>query len=96
MNLPTAVDIDNVELESINDNELIDIEKELDDLQNLMPCTEESAKLQDELCKVETEYYNKKAEYFEKLAENTKIKRTLMILKARKLQLEINNFRKSS
>lgn len=64
-----------------------DIKEELDDL--MVPRSEESLLLQEELSKAEIEYYNAKSAYFAKLSENCKIKRNLMILQSRKMQLEI-------
>lgn len=61
-----------------------------------MPRSKESQKLQDDLAKAETEYYRVKAAYFTKLTENCKIKRTLMLLESRKLQLEIEKLTNES
>lgn len=71
-------------------DDLPDIKEELDDL--MVPRSEESLLLQEELCKAEIEYFNAKSAYFAKLSENCKIKRNLMILQSRKLQLEIEKF----
>lgn len=76
-------------MHQVNEEDLVNIEEELDVIQNLMPRSKESKQLQDELSKAETEYYRCKAAYFTKLTENCKVKRTLMLLESRKLQLEI-------
>ncbi|KAM7361243.1 insulator binding factor 1 isoform 1-T2 [Cochliomyia hominivorax] len=85
----TSHDVDEDDIEEINDEDLLNIEEELDVIQNLMPRSKQSKQLHDELSKAETEYYRCKAAYFTKLTENCKIKRTLMLLESRKLQLEI-------
>ncbi|XP_065360851.1 uncharacterized protein LOC135954584 [Calliphora vicina] len=94
-NTTSAHDIDD-EIEEINDEDLIAIEEELDVIQNLMPRSKESKQLLDELSKAETEYYRSKTAYFTKLTENCKIKRTLMLLESRKLQLEIERLTNES
>lgn len=76
-------------MQQVSEEDLINIEEELDLIQNLMPRSKESKQLQDELAKAEAEYYRCKAAYFTKLTENCKVKRTLMLLESRKLQLEI-------
>uniref|UniRef100_A0A1I8NSG9 MADF domain-containing protein n=1 Tax=Stomoxys calcitrans TaxID=35570 RepID=A0A1I8NSG9_STOCA len=74
-------------------DDLIDVEIDEEDMrimENVMPRSKESQRLQQELCKAETDYYISKARYFSKLTENTQIKRALMVLQSRKLQLEID------
>ncbi|XP_037816136.1 uncharacterized protein LOC119606654 [Lucilia sericata] len=93
----TADDDDNDDdIEEVNDEDLINIEQELDVIQNLMPRSKESKQLQDELSKAEAEYYRSKAAYFKKLSENCNVKRTLMLLESRKLQLEIERLTNES
>ncbi|XP_023300471.2 FK506-binding protein 5-like [Lucilia cuprina] len=87
---------DDDNIEEVNDEDLINIEQELDVIQNLMPRSKESKQLQDELSKAETEYYRSKAAYFKKLSENCNVKRTLMLLESRKLQLEIERLTNES
>ena len=61
-----------------------------------MPRSKVSRQLQEDLSKAETEYYRCKAAYFIKLTENIKIKRTVMLLESRKLQLEIEKLTNGS
>lgn len=89
------LDVDN-DIEAVGDEDLINIQDELDVIQNLMPRSKVSRELQEELSKAETEYFRCKAAYFRKLTENIKIKRTLMLLESRKLQLEIEKLTNDS
>ncbi|XP_075148543.1 insulator binding factor 2 [Haematobia irritans] len=81
-----AADLSTGDVEDLID---VDEEEELDIIENTARQSKESLRLQQELCKAETEYYIAKSRYFSKLTENTKIKRALMVLQSRKLQLEI-------
>ncbi|TMW54060.1 hypothetical protein DOY81_000846 [Sarcophaga bullata] len=94
-NRNSVLDI-NEDIEEVNDEDLINIQDELDVLQNLMPCSKVSRQLQEDLSKAETEYYRCKAAYFTKLTENIKVKRTVMLLESRKIQLEIEKLTNGS
>lgn len=90
----SPLDVDD-DIQEISDEDLVNIE-EVDVIQNLMPRSKESKQLQDELSEAEAEYYRYKAAYFAKLTENCKIKKTLMLLESRKLQLEIEKLSNES
>ena len=70
------------------------LEDECENLPNISDSCSKLNKLKELRIKSEHQYYQTKAIYFSKMNENSKIKKTVMILQARKIQLEIEKMRK--
>lgn len=75
--------------EDDDDDELDHLENHLDVIQELMPRSRKMQRLQTTMTAVATEYYRNKTAYYAHLNENSQLKRVLMLLQSKKLQLEI-------
>lgn len=82
--------------EDDDDDELEHLENHLDVIQELMPRSRKMQRLQTTMTAVATEYYRNKTAYYAHLNENSQLKRVLMLLQSRKLQLEIEKHTRSS